>query len=157
MEVRNAARMVVLGEEGKVAIINVGAAEYYKIPGGGVEVGEDVIEAAKREAREETGCETEVIGELGRIETEIAGWNLHDISDGFIGRVVGEKKAPEYDDYEKERGFSVEWYDLDEAVRMIEANVVEDRDKKALQARDLEFLKRGQEYLKGGLEGGLQE
>ncbi len=150
MEVRNAARMVVLDGEGKVAIINVGEAEYYKISGGGIEEGEDILEAAKREAREETGCETEVIGKLGRIETDIAGWNLHDVSDGFVGRIVGEKKAPEFDDYEKERGFSVEWHDLDKAVAMIERNEVADEDKKLLQARDLEFLKRAKEFLGEG-------
>lgn len=157
MEIRNAARMVVLDGEGKVAIITVGAnlgtgggvgtAEYYKIPGGGVEEGEDILAAARREAREETGCETEVIGELGRIETDIAGWNLHDVSDGFLGRVVGEKKAPEFDDYERERGFSVGWYDLDEAIVMIEGNEVMNEYKRVLQGRDLEFLKRAQEYL----------
>lgn len=150
MEVRKAARMVLLDGEGKVAIINVGESEYYKIPGGGVEDGEDLLEAAKREAREETGCEAEVIGELGRIETDIAGWDLHDVSEGFIGRVIGDKGAPEYDDYEKERGFGLEWHDLDEAVRMMTENEVEDSDKKALQERDLEFLRRAQGYLRQG-------
>lgn len=148
MRVKKSARMVVLDGEGKVAIINVGESEYYKIPGGSVEEGESLTEAVLREVREEAGCEAEVIGELGKVETDIFGWGFHDVSEGFIGKVVGEKGLPEYDDYEKERGFSVEWHDLDEAIAMIEGNVVEDRDKKALQARDLEFLKRGQEYLK---------
>lgn len=41
----------------------------------------------------------------------------------------------------------MEWHDLDEAIRMIEKNEVDDRDKKVLQARDLEFLKRARGYL----------
>ena len=64
-----------------------------------------------------------------------------------MGKVVGEKGIPKYDDYERERGFSVEWHDLDEAIRMIEKNEVDDRDKKVLQARDLEFLKRARRHL----------
>ena len=41
----------------------------------------------------------------------------------------------------------MEWHDLDEAIRMIEKNEVDDRDKKVLQARDLEFLKRARRHL----------
>lgn len=169
MEVRKAARMVVLDGDGKVAIISVGAnsgaaagagagsagaagvgaAEYYKIPGGGVEEGEEILAAARRETREETGCETEVIGELGRIETDIPGWNLHDVSDGFLGKVVGEKGTPEYDDFEKERGFSVGWWDLDETIEMMEKHGVADMDKRMLQMRDLEFLRLAREFLRG--------
>lgn len=37
MKIKNAARMVLLDDVEKVAIINVGKSEYYKIPGGGVE------------------------------------------------------------------------------------------------------------------------
>lgn len=149
MRIKESARMVLLDGEGRVAIINVGDSEYYKIPGGSVEEGESFTEAVLREVREEAGCEAEVIAGLGRVETDILGWGFHDVSEGFIGRVVGEKGMPEYDDYEKERGFSVEWHDLDGAIGMIEGNEVEDRDKKLLQARDLEFLKRGREFLRG--------
>lgn len=147
MKIKNAARMVLLDDVEKVAIINVGKSEYYKIPGGGVEEGESLVEAVEREVREEAGCTAEVIGRLGRVETDIFGWGLHDVSEGFVGKVVGEKGVPKYDDYERERGFSVEWHDLDEAIRMIEKNEVDDRDKKVLQARDLEFLKRARGYL----------
>lgn len=147
MKTKNAARVVLLDDEGKVAIMNVGDSEYYKIPGGGVEEGEGVVEAAKRETREEAGCEAEVIGELGRIEIDIPGWDWHDISDGFIGRVLGEKGELSLDDYERERKFSVEWWDLDGALEMIERNEVENEGKRALQLRDLEFLKRAKGFL----------
>lgn len=146
MRVKSSARMVLFDRAGKVAIINVGESEYYKIPGGSVEEGESLTEAVLREVREESGCEAEVTGELGRVETDIFGWGFHDVSEGFMGKVVGEKGMPDYDDYERERGFSVEWHDLDEAIGMIEKNIVEDRDKKSLQSRDLEFLKRAREF-----------
>lgn len=143
MRTKNATRTVLLDDEGKVAIINVGKFGYYKIPGGGIEEGEELVESARREVLEESGCDSEIIAELGRVETDIPGWGMHDVSDGFIGRVVGEKKSPKFDDYEAERGFSVEWHEsLDEAIRMIEANdQAADSDAAILQARDLAFLK----------------
>lgn len=148
MEVRNATRTVLLDQDNQVAVINVHKHGYYKIPGGGIESSEELIDAARREAKEESGCDSEIVAELGRIETDIPGWNMYDISDGFIARVVGEKGATEYEDWEKERGFDIEWYDsLDEAIQLIETNQVSDPNATKLQARDLEFLKRARNYL----------
>ena len=129
-------------------MINVQKYGYYKVPGGGVEDGEDLQTAAKREVLEEAGCDCEIIAELGRTETGIPGWELHDVSDGFVARAVGEKKPPHFDDYEAERGFSLEWYDsLDAAITKIEANHVPEPDAIALQSRDLAYLKLAKEYL----------
>jgi len=43
------------------------------VPGGGIDEGEAVEEAAVREAREETGIETQVVRVLGAAETDIPG------------------------------------------------------------------------------------
>ncbi len=143
MEKRSAVRVALFDQNGAVAIIKVAKLHYYKIPGGGVEVGESNYDAAIRETLEETGCNCKIIAELGRIETDIAGWNIHDVSDGFAALMVGERGTPSYDEWEKERGFSIEWFnDLSEAIAMISSNEVEDPDARLLQERDLEFLKR---------------
>jgi len=151
MKTKYATRTVLLDDENRVAVINVGKYGYYKIPGGGVEDGEDLRKSAQREVLEEAGCDCEIIAELGRMETDIPGWDMHDVSDGFIARVVGEKKAPEFDDYEQERGFSLEWHEnLADVIRMIEANNnVTDPDAAILQARDLAYLRLAAEYLGG--------
>ena len=47
----------------KVLILFIESGQYYKIPGGGVEAGEDHLIAAAREALEETGCIVDVEGE----------------------------------------------------------------------------------------------
>ncbi len=142
LKVKYATRTVLLDDVGRVAIIHVGKFDYYKVPGGGIEAGEGLREAARREVREEAGCDCEIVAELGRVETDILGWNLHDVSDGFVARVVGEKQEPHYDDFELERGFSVEWHEsLREAIALIENNRVSDADAARLQARDLAFLK----------------
>ncbi len=146
---RFAARTVLFDQDGRVAVINVKRHGYYKIPGGGIEDGDNIESAAKREAREEAGCDCNIVQELGRIETEVPIWQMLDISDGFIARVEGEKSKPDFEDWEKRRGFEVEWFsDLDTAIKTIEENIVHEPGMEALQGRDLAFLKRAREALK---------
>lgn len=148
MKSRHATRTVLLDENRQIAIIYVKKLSYYKIPGGGVETGENLEMAVKREVLEEAGCDCEIITELGRTENDLLGWGMHDISDGFLARVVGEKGKTNYDDYETERGFSLEWCkDIDTAIAKIESNSVSDPDAAVLQTRDLGYIKRAKEYL----------
>lgn len=150
MEDRRAARTVLIDDDGKVAIIYVAKHNYFKIPGGGIEEGESPEDAAKREAFEETGCNCEIIASLGRLEQDLPGWGLHDISEGFLAHVVGAKQQPQFDDYEAERGFSTEWIcDLATAISKIEANRVDHPEAAILQARDLAFLKMAREKIGG--------
>ena len=148
MKTKYATRTVLLDKNDRVAVINVRLHKYYKIPGGGVEDGEDLEPSAKREVLEESGCACEIIAQLGRIETDILEWEMHDVSDGFIARVIGEKKLPEFETHESDRGFCLEWHEnLTSAIRTIKANVVSDPDAAALQFRDLEFLRLAEKYL----------
>lgn len=144
-------RTVLFDDDGKVAIINVTKHGYYKIPGGGIEDGENISDSARREVREEAGCDCTLIGELGRLETEVPIWDMLDISDGFVAKISGEKLAPEYEAWEKERGFEVVWFDdLDKAIATIEQNVVSEPGVECLQSRDLNFLKLAREKLDSG-------
>ena len=52
--VRNSARSIIL-RGGKVAMIHSLQYDYYKFPGGGIEPGEDPVQAMIRETREEAG------------------------------------------------------------------------------------------------------
>ena len=51
---RNSARSIII-RDGKVAMIHSLKYDYYKFPGGGIENGENPIEAMIRETREEAG------------------------------------------------------------------------------------------------------
>lgn len=144
-----ATRTVLFDEDGRVAIINVKRHGYYKIPGGGIEDGENIKDAAMREVKEESGCNCNITGELGRIETEVPVWQMLDISDGFIATVQGKKSQPDYEAWEKERGFELEWFqDIDTAISIIEGNTASEPGTEALQGRDLAFLKLAREAIK---------
>lgn len=143
MEDRYAVRVVLFDQNGAVALVKSAKHAYYKIPGGGIEVGESAREAAVRETLEESGCECEILAELGRVETPLPDWGIYDISDGFTARVIGEKGEPQYEAWEQERGFGLEWHDDPfAAVQMISENVVADESARLMQERDLTFLKR---------------
>lgn len=143
-----ATRTVLFDRDGRVAVINVRKYDYYKIPGGGVEDGEELLSAARREVSEEAGCDCEIVANLGRITTDVADWRMRDVSDGFIAKVVGEKRTPQFDAQERARDFQLEWRDnLTVAIRDIEAHAVADPATAAIQARDLAFLKRAEKYL----------
>ena len=60
---RHAVRTIVLSaNKSKIALIFVQKGQYYKIPGGGIELDEDHGLAAEREAFEETGCKVKIQG-----------------------------------------------------------------------------------------------
>lgn len=150
MERRKAARVVLLDEDNRVAIICVNKLGYYKIPGGGIEEGESPQDAARREASEESGCDCSIIAELGQSETALPGWGMLDLSQGFLARIEGKKHAPQYEDHEQERGFALKWFpSLNDAIETISSNTnISDPDAAKLQARDLSYLKLAQAYLK---------
>lgn len=151
LEIRPAARTVLLDSEGRVAIMNVVGEGYYKIPGGSLENEEDSQEAARREAEEEAGCQCEILVCLGEITTKLSNWNMLDVSEGFLANII-QKNSPKLEDHEIERDFQLEWHtSLDEAIKVIENvdGTVLRPELAAIQARDLEYLRRAKRYLAG--------
>ncbi|HJZ85856.1 MAG TPA: NUDIX hydrolase [Polyangia bacterium] len=65
----------------------------WALPGGFVDYGELVADAARREAREETGLEVELLHLLGVYSNPLRDARRHTISTAYIGRAVGSPRA----------------------------------------------------------------
>lgn len=117
--VRYGARGIIIREDGKIAIFNKSNKNEYKLPGGGVDKGEDIKEAFKREALEETGCEIEIIKELGTIEEHKSLDNFKQISYLFVGKVLKDNNQLELTQKEKDEGAKLLWVDKEEGLKLI--------------------------------------
>lgn len=117
--IRYGARGIIIREDGKIAIFNKSNKNEYKLPGGGVDNGEDVKEAFKREALEETGCEIEIIEEIGTIEEHKSLDNFKQISYLFVGKVLKDNKQLELTQKEKEEGAKLLWVEKEEGLKLI--------------------------------------
>lgn len=98
-----------------IALIGNKVNDFFLLPGGGIEEGEQIIDGIKRECREETGCEINILGSIGITEDFRARDYKHCISHGYFAEVIsiGEKDLT---DSEKDIGSYVKWVPINEAV-----------------------------------------
>ena len=140
-ESREAARAVAFDEDNRMPVLFVGKHGYHKLPGGGIETGEDVMQALAREMKEETGCSIEVTGEIGTIVEYRTEWNIKQTSHCYLGKIVS-KGETAFDDGEKKNNFKLVWMTLDEAIEALEKDQPANYyDGGFIRERDLVFLK----------------
>ncbi|MBR2668372.1 MAG: NUDIX domain-containing protein [Solobacterium sp.] len=120
--VRDSARSIIL-HDGKVAMIHSLKYDYYKFPGGGIENGENPVEAMIRETREEAGLvvRPETIKEYGyvhRIQKSDNDDTECFIQDNYYYLCDVEEMpvAQNLDTYESKEAYTLEYVDPETAI-----------------------------------------
>ena len=137
---RKAARAVVFDKNNRIGLLYVKKKNYYKLPGGGIEEGENIETALSRECREELGVEIKTIKEVGSIVEYRSKWKLHQISYCFIAKIDSKKKAPNFTEKEKLSGFEIVWIESSVALKLLNLRKTSDYEGKFIEERDLCFL-----------------
>ncbi len=138
---RFAVMAVLLDNNGLTPIVFASKMNYHKIPGGGIEKGEDKIDALVREIYEESGRKAKIDGEIGRI-TEYRSkfeWFQFQTSYCYYGKILSKGK-PHFDVGEVGEGFSLSWETLDDAIEILRKDEPKDYEGGFIQRRDLAFL-----------------
>jgi len=139
---RRASRAVVFDVDGNIALFHSTKKYFHKLPGGGIEQGEDIETALRRELIEEIGCSVKNLRELGSIEEYRNKRGLHQISYCFLADLDGLKGIPHLEEDEIADGFEPIWVGLNDAIKMLESEApVEDYEGKFMQLRDVTFLR----------------
>lgn len=146
-----AVRNIVLNEKGEIALVKSFKYGYTQIPGGGLENGETIEEALRRETAEEIGYSIEIIKPLGYYyEQRESSLNKHSwttcFSFVYLSKAL-EHVGTNYMEDEIAEGFAPVWVSLDEAIKAKEAELNHLLDTKSSysgafsSSRDLSILK----------------
>ena len=142
-ETRKTARAVVTDSSGKVALLRMVNGGYHKLPGGGVEEGENLFQTLERELLEEIGCRARVDGEIGISEEWRARVPVHQVSYCYLATLVGDKGEPEFTDEELDDGAQTLWVNsIDDAIDLLQKDQPVDWKGQFIVKRDLLFLYR---------------
>lgn len=133
---RTAARAVVFDSNGRVGLLHVTKNDYYKLPGGGVEAGEDIKKALDRECEEELGVSIQVSDEVGEVIEYRARWQLVQTSFCFLAKVVKDLGGPNFTKSERKRGFEIVWVTPQEARKLLGLKKTTDYEGKFIEERD---------------------
>lgn len=116
---RFGARGIVIREDGKIAVFNKALKNEFKLPGGGIDEGEETAEAFKREVFEETGCKIEIIDFIGTIEELKTQDSFKQMSYVYVGKVIEDTKSLHVTEQEEKEGAKLLWETPEKALELI--------------------------------------
>lgn len=143
-KLRKSARVILLNEEGKMATQYLKTDTYHKLPGGGVDVGESIEDALKREVREEVGCDCKILRLIGMTIEYRNKHNLLQLSYCYEAKVIGEVGEPAFEEGEVEKGQETLWLSPSEVLEKMKNDISEKFVSHFVLKREMSFL---EEYL----------
>ena len=142
---RITARAIVKHPDGLYAVMYAEKFGLHSLPGGGVESGEDILTALRREVYEETGCICNEVKELGIVRENRASLDYTQINYYFVVTTLHASTENHLTAAELSSGTCVKWVTLDEMLRLINEQEFTRIQGKYLKARDVAAL---QEYIR---------
>ena len=143
---RPSARGIIIQEQ-KIALVYSKKENYYKFPGGGIKLNEDMKTALIREVREEVGLTviSESIKEFGSVMRR---QKSNDSSDTvfeqenfyFLCQTENYILEQNLDDYEREAEFVLRFVDIDEAIKTNRDYQSDDKFNEIMIKRDMKVL-----------------
>ncbi len=140
---RLTARAIVKNLDGLYAVMYADKFKLHSLPGGGVENGEDVLTALRREVNEETGCVCDEVRELGIVTENRASLDYTQINYYYVVTTTHAPGENHLTEAEQANRTVVKWCPFDEMVRLIQGQEFDRVQGKYLKARDVAAL---QEY-----------
>lgn len=116
---RNGARGIVVAPDGKIALFNKEKMNEYKLPGGGIESGEDPLLAFKREVEEEVGVTVKNVKPLGYTVEEKGQTNFTQTSYVFVSELHEVLSAPNFTEKEIGEGARFIWVEPQVALQLV--------------------------------------
>lgn len=139
---REASRAILLDKDQRFHLLNVSKHSYHKLPGGGIDDGEDIFEALERELMEEVGCRAEIISEIGTIIEFRNYEKLKQTSYCYLAKQTGEQEKPALEEGELNEGmFGIKANSIDDAIAILSNDKPDNLEGLFIQKRDLAFLK----------------
>ena len=139
-KVRTAVGLVLFDDDKRIAVQHIGIWDLFTLPGGGVDDGESFLDAVKREAWEETGCNCEIIGEIGKTYQNSLANDFVMEKYHYLARVVGEKGELHLEEYEIASKTSVQWLSVGQAIKAISQRVPDDLGQEYMKQCDIAVL-----------------
>ena len=138
---RITARAIVRNQDGLYAVMYADKFKLYSLPGGGVEDGENVLTALRREVYEETGCVCDEIKELGIVAENRASLDYTQINYYYVVTTTHQPGENHLTESEQASRTVVQWHSFDKMVRLINAQEFDRVQGKYLKARDVVALR----------------
>lgn len=135
-------RAIIVNDLKQVALMHVTNKGYYKLPGGGVDPGETLEDALKRELNEEAGVESyDVLDEVGEIDEYREEWGKLSKHLCYLVKLTSDLGESSQTDKEIDHGYKVIWAkDIDDAIAKVESGEPQEYGQDFERLRELTFL-----------------